>query len=90
MNLKANKQAICFAVLIIIGIAFSTMIYSCNKKQDIAEATIAQLDNVPEIGAKLATDIYWYVRQHNCNIDELIEIKGIGEKRLENLKEVFE
>ena len=78
-------------IAIVLSISFFTYsVNAYNKQIPINQASICQIDKVPQIGCKLATKIYNYVREKQItNIDELIYIDGIGEKRLIYLKEVF-
>lgn len=67
---------------------FATKSY--NDKTPIRQATLWQIDNVHEIGSKLSKDIYNYIQKNDVkNIEQLSGLKGIGEKRMKYLKEVF-
>ena len=56
-------------------------------KVDLNRADVAGLMRVPGIGAKTAEAILAYRRAHGPfrNLRDLLQIKGIGEKRLEKL-----
>lgn len=51
-------------------------------------ATVAELDALPGIGPSIAGDIVTYRKQHGRfrSLDELREVSGIGEARLQRLK----
>jgi competence protein ComEA len=52
-------------------------------------ATLAQMMTLPGIGAAIATDILTYRHQHGEHfrtIDELREVPGIGQRRIERLR----
>ncbi len=59
-----------------------------NLLVSINKATREQLEYLPGIGPVMATRIIAYRDQHHGfqTIDELLEIKGIGEKTVEKLK----
>lgn len=48
----------------------------------------AALEQLPGIGPKKAADIAAYVRENGplSSVEQLLEVKGIGEKTLENLR----
>ena len=55
---------------------------------NVNTATVAQLSQLPRIGEKLAQRIVDYRKEHGSfkKVDELMAVKGIGEKFLEVLK----
>lgn len=57
-------------------------------KVDINKATLSELMTIPNLGAGAAQAIIDYRQSQGCfkNIDELKEIKGIKDKKLEKLK----
>ncbi|VAX34588.1 hypothetical protein MNBD_NITROSPIRAE03-822 [hydrothermal vent metagenome] len=62
------------------------------QKKDINKATIETLTSVKGIGEKKASVILGYLQEHGPvkDMDELLKVKGIGEKVLEKIKEQFE
>ena len=56
-------------------------------KIDINSASVEELQSLPKIGPKTAEAIVKYRQKHPFkSIDELINVKGIGEKKLELLR----
>lgn len=54
---------------------------------NVNEASVAELTMLPGIGAKRAQEIQEYAQAHPFeSVDELVNIKGIGEKSLEKLR----
>ena len=62
------------------------------QKKDINNATLETLTSVKGIGEKKASVILGYLQEHGPvkDMDELLKVKGIGEKILEKIKEAFE
>lgn len=58
------------------------------KKLDINKATLSELVTIPGVGEKLASDIIDYRKSHAGfeTIEELKQIKGIKDKKLEQLR----
>jgi len=62
---------------------------SAGKKVNINQATPAQLALLPRVGAKAAERIVEYRKAHGGvfgQLEELMEVKGVGEKRFSELK----
>ena len=56
-------------------------------KININTATVEELETLPHVGPKTAAAIVEYRKKHPFKtVDELVEVKGIGEKTLERLK----
>jgi len=77
---------ILFLIFLFINFLFS-LLYSQNKI-DLNKATIEELENLPGIGPKIAKNIVEYREKFGPfrSIEELLEVKGIGTKRLKRLK----
>jgi len=62
------------------------------QKKDINNTTLENLTSVKGIGEKKASVILGYLQEHGPvkEMDELLKVKGIGEKILEKIKEEFE
>jgi comEA protein len=60
-----------------------------NKKININSAPIDELSLLPGIGNRVAARIIEYRNSHNRfkSIDELMKVKGIGEKKFDKLKD---
>lgn len=79
---------------VIIGLSLAVLIvlapllYAADKI-DINKATEEELMRIPTIGYKIAKGIVEYRKTNGRfrSIDELKQIKGIGQKRLEAIKE---
>jgi len=58
---------------------------------DINTATVKQLEAVNGIGEKTAARIIAYREEHGrfTNVDELLHVSGIGQKRLDKAREVL-
>jgi competence protein ComEA len=59
---------------------------------DLNRATVEQLEAVPGIGAVMAQRIVDFREQHGPfdRVDDLLKVKGIGERSLEKLRPYFE
>ena len=59
-----------------------------GKKININQASSSQLANLPRVGAKLADRIVEYRKAHGQfgQTEELMEVKGVGEKLFKELK----
>lgn len=66
--------------------------HSNQQKININQADQSSLENIPGIGPKKAQEIMQYRETHQGfkSIDEIKEIKGIGEKTFEQLKDFIE
>ena len=67
----------------------STAPLGTNGKLNINTATVDQLTLLPDIGSKLAQRIVDYREEHGAfsRIEELLLVEGIGEKRLDQLRD---
>ena len=66
---------------------FVTAPVMAAKKTNINTATVEELQTLPKIGPKTAEAIVEYRKKHTFKtVDELINVKGIGEKKLELLR----
>lgn|GEM_PF-6865292 len=64
--------------------------YLCGEKLDIKIASIADIASVDGISTKGALAIHRFFQQHpQANIDDAINIRGIGPKKLKRLRERF-
>ncbi len=81
MKVLQIMMAVCLLTAISVGPVMA------SGKININTATVEELQTLPEIGPKTADAIVKYREKHPFkSVDELIEVKGIGEKTLEKLK----
>ncbi len=61
---------------------------TAGKKVNINQASAKELANLPRIGAKVAERIVAYRQEHGAfaKVEDLMEVKGIGEKLFTSLK----
>lgn len=87
MKTKYKIYACIFLVSILI---FGDFLY-CNRKENIHNATVMQLDNVKEIGEVLSKQIYSYVQTNSINDVESLQghIKYLGDARIKELKKIY-
>jgi competence protein ComEA len=73
------------------GVAGEAAAASAGVKPSLGSATTEQLDEVEGIGPTLAERIVEYRQAHGGfgSIDELADVEGIGEKRLQTLREAL-
>ncbi len=62
-----------------------------EKKININTAPLAELQKLPRIGEKVAQRIIDFRKEHGKfkKIEEIMKVKGIGEKTFKNLKDVI-
>ncbi|PIQ24347.1 hypothetical protein COW36_24150 [bacterium (Candidatus Blackallbacteria) CG17_big_fil_post_rev_8_21_14_2_50_48_46] len=61
------------------------------RKLDLNRATAAELESLPGVGPKMAQRILAWRKAHGefSSVDELTQVKGIGKKRLKELRRYF-
>lgn len=76
---------------LLLALSLSTAVIAADKV-DINTATQAQLEMLNGIGASTATAIIHYREQHGAyhSVEELVNVKGIGEKKLSKLADSLE
>lgn len=59
---------------------------------NINTATVAELQTVKGIGEKIAAAIVAYRTEHGAftNVDDLVKVTGIGEKKLEKIRDAVD
>lgn len=83
-NIKKTISLVLLALMFLAGPAFAT---SKSEPVNINKASVEQLAELPYIGPKRATLIVERRQQKPFqSIDELLEIKGIGDKTLEKIR----
>lgn len=78
-----------FLVLAFVSVARAADAASLEgKKVNINQATAEQLANLPRVGAKAAQRIVDFRKARGpfARVEDLMEVKGFGEKRFEQLK----
>ena len=86
--LKARKNSTIHVLLalVVMALCISAPVMASGKI-NINTATMEELQTLPKVGPKTAEAIIKYRKKHPFkSVDELIEVKGIGEKTLEKLK----
>jgi comEA protein len=81
-----------FMVFLVFPTCAQTKSKATGEKININTASLAELQNLPRIGLKIAQRIVDY-RKQNGNfkkIEELMKVKGIGEKVFNQLKDLIE
>lgn len=75
------------AVSIVATVAMS--LSSPEGKININTASVAELQQLPRVGAKVAQRIVDYREKHGkfTRIEEIMKVQGIGEKTFEQLKD---
>ena len=70
----------------------ATPVFAAGHLMDVNSATVEQLQTVSGIGEKIATEIVAYRQAHGAfkSMDELLNVKGVAEKRLEKIKKAVE
>ena len=88
MSFRVKKFSMLQALVIMsVLVVFSAGPVMASGKVNINTATVEELQTLPKIGPKIAGAIVEYREKHPFkNVDELVEVKGIGEKTLEKLK----
>ena len=90
------KRLVCLRVLIaLLVVSFlsvsSVYAQANSQKQDINKATVSELVTVKGIGEVKAKAIVDFVKKNAIkDMNELLAVKGVGQKVLETLKQKFE
>ena len=91
MNSRNTARSALFlvAVLCASGLAAAdTSTAASGKKININQASAKELANLPRVGSKVADRIVEYRQAHGAfaRVEDLMEVKGIGEKLFTELK----
>jgi competence protein ComEA len=94
--MKSNKAKIVCVLVLCLGLAFSSVSVLAQKsgsvpteKVNLNSASAEQLQSLPGIGPATAKSILEYrtkVGKFN-KIEEIIKVKGIGEKKFQKIKD---
>jgi competence ComEA-like helix-hairpin-helix protein len=89
MNVRIPR----FAILAVLSLAAAVIARGVEtadsgKKININQASAAQISNLPRVGTKVAERIVEYRKSHGQfgTAEELMEVKGVGEKLFKELK----
>jgi len=87
MKIRQILASLCLAAMMI-----ATPAVAAGDMVDINTATVEQLQAVSGIGEKIAAEIVAYRNAHGVfqSVDDLVNVKGIGEKKLELIKSTLE
>ena len=93
MNFRMPRFAILATLALLCAVAAraaddGSVQASTSSKVNINQASAAQLVNLPRVGSKLAERIVEYRKTHGPfgRVEELMEVKGVGEKLFEQLR----
>lgn len=96
MNKIINKRmaaALVFSLIFIASISLCLYAYpqSGSKKININTASLTELQELPRVGEKIAQRIIDFRKEHGNfkRIEEIMKVKGIGEKMFAELKEMI-
>jgi competence protein ComEA len=91
MNSRTSGR-LAFALVAMLGasglFAAEAVDTAAGKKININQASAKELANLPRIGAKVAERIVEYRQAHGsfAKVEDLMEVKGVGEKLFTTLK----
>ncbi|MFC2170301.1 ComEA family DNA-binding protein [Acidobacteriota bacterium] len=94
---KITKKSMAFSLVfaflftMIVSLQTQAGLQKTEKKVNINTATVTELQSLPRIGAKVAQRIVDFRNEHGQfkKIEELMKVKGIGEKTFEQLKDLI-
>jgi comEA protein len=80
-----------FVVFIVFPVCAQTKTKAPSEKVNINTASLQELQNLPRIGPKIAQRILDYRKQNGSfkKVEELMKVKGIGEKVFNRLKDLI-
>ena len=87
MKRLAEIHALNLLLTLAVLCIFVTAPVMAAEKVNINTAPVEELRTLPKVGPKIAKAIVEYRKKHPFkSVDELINVKGIGEKKLELLR----
>ncbi|EAU54356.1 ComEA family DNA-binding protein [Mariprofundus ferrooxydans] len=83
MKIRKIMASICLAIMM-----GTSAVFAGDSHVDVNTATVEQLQTVNGIGKKTAAEIVAYREAHGPfkSVDALVHVKGIGEKKLEQIR----
>ena len=89
--LRVTSLRIVYLFLAVFLLNVSNAYSKAEQKLDINKATVKQLVEVKGIGQAKAEAIVKFIKKKPIKtMDDLLKVRGIGEKVLKNIKEKFE
>lgn len=93
-RMKGTVFSLALAVMLtgLLPLCMPAQSKSTEKKIDINTATVVELQKLPRIGEKVAQRVIDYREQHGefKKIEEIMKVKGIGEKTFKLIKDLIE
>jgi len=81
-----RKTYLLITLILVVSLLFGCFLY----RPPIEQATIEEIQAIDGLGETLACLVFNYIEDNpNADIDDLIDIKGIGPKRIKLLKGKF-
>jgi comEA protein len=95
-NMKSCQKIIGLVLVTIFALSFLSLLQAqsktTTKKVNINTANLEELQTLPRIGEKVAQRIIDYRKEHGPfeKIEELMKVRGVGEKIFKQLKDKIE
>ncbi len=85
---QSNFSIQVLLLLTVFALVTAPAVFANSGKIDLNTATVEQLKGLPGIGEKTAEAIVKHRKEHGNfqSVDELLEIKGIGKKKLGKIR----
>ena len=87
--MRKTKQI--FVIVVALGFILFPISVIAGQKLNINTATIEQLQNLPGVGSHIAQEIIKYRHEHGPfqKVEHITQVKGIGEKKFEKIKDLI-